>query len=105
MWNRASSPCLQDAHVSLARSLFECGNAFATSLAVAAVVGGMYVGTPFGGGGLCVVTPYLFLLAKDPTPITVTLPDGKEVQAQAWRTTPYELIASSVRYRLRTIRC
>ena len=43
------------------------------------------------------VNPLPSLAAKEPSPITVTLPDGKEVQGQAWRTTPYELIASSVR--------
>lgn len=47
---------------------------------------------------ILVLTLYLlYFAAKEPSPITVTLPDGKEVPAQAWRTTPYELIASSVR--------
>lgn len=32
-----------------------------------------------------------FLDAKVPNDITVTLPDGKEVNAQSWRTTPYEI--------------
>ena len=47
---------------------------------------------------LVVVTLYQIHLAKEPTPITVTLPDGKEVKGQSWKTTPIEVIASSVRY-------
>lgn len=31
------------------------------------------------------------MAAKTPEPITVTLPDGKEVAAQSWRTTPFEV--------------
>ena len=31
------------------------------------------------------------LAAKVPEDITVTLPDGKEVPGQSWRTTPYEV--------------
>ena len=31
------------------------------------------------------------LPAKEPTPITVTLPEGKEVKGQAWRTTPHSI--------------
>lgn len=34
------------------------------------------------------------LLAKDPSPIVVILPDGKEVKGEAWRTTPYEIVSS-----------
>ena len=33
----------------------------------------------------------LELAAKEPTPITVTLPDGKTVEGKAWRTSPYEI--------------
>ena len=29
--------------------------------------------------------------AKTPEDIKVTLPDGKEVEAQTWRTTPYDI--------------
>ncbi|XP_071449349.1 threonine--tRNA ligase 1, cytoplasmic isoform X2 [Hetaerina americana] len=29
--------------------------------------------------------------AKNPVPITVTLPDGKKIDCQAWRTSPYEV--------------
>jgi threonyl-tRNA synthetase len=32
-----------------------------------------------------------FLAAQVPEPIQVTLPDGKIVEAQSWRTTPYEV--------------
>ncbi|KAG8228415.1 hypothetical protein J437_LFUL003888 [Ladona fulva] len=31
------------------------------------------------------------LLSKNPSPITVTLPDGKQVSAESWRTTPYDV--------------
>lgn len=31
------------------------------------------------------------LAAKEPTPIQVTLPDGKVIDAQAWRTSPYDI--------------
>lgn len=31
------------------------------------------------------------LVAKEPTPIQVTLPDGKIIEAQAWRTSPFEI--------------
>ncbi|XP_030832161.1 threonine--tRNA ligase, cytoplasmic isoform X2 [Strongylocentrotus purpuratus] len=31
------------------------------------------------------------LAAKVPAPIKITLPDGKEVEGQSWRTTPYEI--------------
>lgn len=35
---------------------------------------------------------YLDELSKKPkTPITVTLPDGKEVQATSWESTPYDV--------------
>ena len=34
--------------------------------------------------------------AKEPSPIKVTLPDGKEVEGKSWRTTPLE-IATSIR--------
>ena len=34
--------------------------------------------------------------AKEPTAIKVTLPDGKVVDGQSWRTTPYE-VASGIR--------
>lgn len=37
-----------------------------------------------------------FIVAKDKTPIKVTLRDGKVVDGQAWKTTPYD-IASSIR--------
>ena len=40
-----------------------------------------------------------FIAAKDKTPIKVTLRDGKVVDGQAWKTTPYD-IASSIRYGL-----
>lgn len=37
-------------------------------------------------------------LAKKPSiPITVTLPDGKEIEAQSWKTTPYD-VAKGIRY-------
>ena len=35
--------------------------------------------------------------AKEPSPIKVTLPDGKEVEGKSWRTTPLD-IASSIRF-------
>ena len=38
-----------------------------------------------------------FFSAKVPAPIKITLPDGKEVEGQSWRTTPYE-IAQGIRY-------
>lgn len=31
------------------------------------------------------------LAAKVPEPIGITLPDGKVVEGQSWRTTPYEI--------------
>lgn len=31
------------------------------------------------------------IAAKTPENITVTLPDGKAVPAESWRTTPYEV--------------
>ncbi|CAG0902007.1 unnamed protein product [Cyprideis torosa] len=31
------------------------------------------------------------LASKEPVPIKVSLPDGKEVEAKAWRTTPYDI--------------
>ena len=34
--------------------------------------------------------------AKEPQSITVTLPDGKQVEAQSWRTTPYD-VAKGIR--------
>lgn len=37
------------------------------------------------------------LAAKTPEKIGVTLPDGKEVEGQSWRTTPYE-IAQGIRF-------
>ena len=40
-----------------------------------------------------------WVAAQDPTPITVTLPDGKAVEANAWRTTPYD-VAKGIRYYL-----
>ena len=39
----------------------------------------------------------LLILAKEKTPIKVTLRDGKVVDGLAWKTTPYE-IAASIRY-------
>ena len=30
-------------------------------------------------------------VAKEPSPIKVTLPDGKVLDAQSWRTTPYDI--------------
>ena len=36
------------------------------------------------------------IAAKEPTPIKVKLPDGKEVEGKSWRTTPLD-IASSIR--------
>ena len=40
---------------------------------------------------------YLLISAKEPLPIKVTLPDGKVVEGQSWRTTPYD-VASSIRF-------
>jgi threonyl-tRNA synthetase len=37
------------------------------------------------------------LAAKTPEKIGVTLPDGKEIEGQSWRTTPYD-IAHGIRY-------
>jgi len=37
-----------------------------------------------------------WVVAQTPQPIKVTLPDGKVVDAQSWRTTPYE-VAKSIR--------
>jgi threonyl-tRNA synthetase len=37
-----------------------------------------------------------FVADQSPDPIKVTLPDGKEVDGQAWRTTPYE-VAKGIR--------
>jgi hypothetical protein len=37
------------------------------------------------------------LAAKIPFPIKITLPDGKIVEGQSWRTTPYE-VAKGIRY-------
>jgi hypothetical protein len=37
------------------------------------------------------------LAAKKPIPIKVTLPDGKVIDGQSWRTTPYE-VAKGIRY-------
>ena len=34
------------------------------------------------------------IAAKAPEPIQVTLPDGKVVDGQSWRTTPYEVYVS-----------
>lgn len=36
------------------------------------------------------------IAAKKPEPIKVTLPDGKELPGESWRTTPYD-IAKSIR--------
>lgn len=36
---------------------------------------------------------------KDSKPIKVTLPDGKQVDAESWKTTPYQ-IACGIRYEL-----
>lgn len=36
---------------------------------------------------------------KASKPIKVTLPDGKQVDAESWKTTPYQ-IASGIRYKL-----
>lgn len=35
--------------------------------------------------------------ANDSKPIKVTLPDGKQVDAESWKTTPYQ-IACGIRY-------
>lgn len=37
-----------------------------------------------------------FVANQSPDPIKVTLPDGKEVEGLAWRTTPYE-VAKGIR--------
>ena len=37
-----------------------------------------------------------FVASQEATPITVTLPDGKQVEGSAWRTTPYE-VAKGIR--------
>lgn len=36
------------------------------------------------------------LASKKPEPIKVTLPDGREIPGESWRTTPYD-IARSIR--------
>ena len=38
-----------------------------------------------------------WVAAQPVQPIVITLPDGKEVEAKSWRTTPYE-IARGIRY-------
>jgi threonyl-tRNA synthetase len=38
------------------------------------------------------------LAAKTPENISITLPDGKEIEGQSWRTTPYE-VAHGIRYK------
>ena len=43
------------------------------------------------------IVTWLLILAKEKTPIKVTLRDGKVVDGLAWKTTPYE-IAASIRY-------
>lgn len=43
------------------------------------------------------VTGITFVTGKVPEAIKVTLPDGKVVEGQSWRTTPYE-IANSIRF-------
>lgn len=35
--------------------------------------------------------------ANDSKPIKVTLPDGKQIDAESWKTTPYQ-IACGIRY-------
>lgn len=37
------------------------------------------------------------IAAKVPESITVTLPDGKEIPAQSWRSTPYD-VAKGIRW-------
>lgn len=37
---------------------------------------------------------------KDSKPIKVTLPDGKQVDAESWKTTPYQ-VACEIRYKMR----
>jgi len=37
------------------------------------------------------------LAAKTPLPIKITLPDGKVIEGQSWRTTPYG-VAKGIRY-------
>jgi hypothetical protein len=37
------------------------------------------------------------LAAKTSLPIKITLPDGKVIEGQSWRTTPYE-VAKGIRY-------
>ena len=34
---------------------------------------------------------------KVPEPITITLPDGKTINAESWKTTPYDLTAQKIR--------
>ena len=38
-----------------------------------------------------------FVLNQKPVPIKVTLPDGKVVDGESWRTTPYD-VAKGIRY-------
>ena len=38
-----------------------------------------------------------WVAAQPPTPILITLPDGRAVPGEAWRTTPYE-VAQGIRY-------
>ncbi len=38
-----------------------------------------------------------WVAAQDPVAIKITLPDGKQVEGNAWRTTPYE-VARGIRY-------
>ena len=42
------------------------------------------------------------LKGKVAKPIKITLPDGKEIDGQSWRTTPYE-VACGIRYPFCTI--
>jgi len=37
------------------------------------------------------------IAAKTPESIKVTLPDGKEIEGQSWRTTPFD-VAKGIRY-------
>lgn len=37
------------------------------------------------------------LSAKTPFPIKITLPDGKIIEGQSWRTTPFD-VAKGIRY-------
>uniref|UniRef100_A0A2K6FL20 threonine--tRNA ligase n=1 Tax=Propithecus coquereli TaxID=379532 RepID=A0A2K6FL20_PROCO len=41
---------------------------------------------------------------KDSRPIKVTLPDGKQIDAESWKTTPYQ-IACGIRYKLHCVEC